>query len=186
MYTTVDRFFHPIGLALALLLSFGALQFIEARDYRTLTTLQVANLSSRIVWARCRAVDVRQTEGGIFTFSEFEVLRVVRGSLPGDHLTLRLIGGRVGDVQIRTPFVPKFTPGEEVVLFLGRDNPDGYPTIFIQGVFRVRTHPMNGEKVVVPAPTDLLLFRASNDTAYPAPPDLTPLEDFLFSLKKLK
>lgn len=185
-YTVAERLLKPIGLAFILLLPLGRFQPAEARDLRLLTTLEAANLSARISLARCLAVEVREGPGGnIFTFSEFEVLQMAKGSLPA-HFTLRLLGGRLGNVEVDAPYLPRFTPGEEVVLFLGRDNADGYPTIFPQGVFAIRTHPMSGEKVVVPSPTGLSLFHVRDNTPYPVPPKYTPLEDFLFSLEKLE
>ena len=158
----------------------------EAGDVRPLTTLQVFNLSTRVVLARCRSVEARKVTGGnIFTFLEFEIIDVVKG--PNDTvLALRLLGGRVGDAEISSSNIPSFKTGEEVVLFLGRENQDGYPTVFPQGVFRVRTSPTSNTKVVVPRPAGLRLFNAQDDKPYSTPPDPLPLNDFLFSLRKLK
>lgn len=187
MCAIAGRLFKHMGLALVTLLSLELFQPPSvATELGSLTTLDEAKLSTRIVLSKCTAVEVRELAGGnIFTFSEFETLRMVKGNLPSTHFTLRLLGGRIGDVEIDAPFTPKFTPGEEVVLFLGPDNVDGYPTISFTGIFKVRTNPVNGKKVVVPTPTGLTLFHTSDNTAYSDSPKLLPLEDFLFSLEKL-
>ena len=158
----------------------------EVGDVRPLTTLQVFNLSTRVVLAKCRSIEVRQVTGGnIFTFLEFEIIDVIKG--PSDKvLTLRLLGGRVGDTEISSSNIPSFKTGEEVVLFLGRENTDGYPTVFPQGVFRVRTNSTSNTKIVVPRPTGLRLFNAQDDKPYSTPPAPLPLQDFLLSLRKLK
>lgn len=71
-------------------------------------------------------MDVREVAGGnIFTFSEFEVLENVKGNSDKNSFTLRLLGGRVGNVQITSPIDMNFNPGEKYVLFLGVENADG-------------------------------------------------------------
>jgi|SRR3972149_604210 len=187
MYRTDRKLLRCIGFILFMLFPLGLSQPGKAGDLRDLTTLEVARLSSRIVFAKCRSSDVREVTGGnIFTFSEFDVFQTVKGSFPKDRFILRLLGGRIGNVEVDAPFTPRFTPGKEVVLFLGRDNADGYPTIFPQGVFEVCTKPKTEEKIVVPNPTDIPLFHARDNTAYSTLPKFTPLEDFLFSIGKLR
>jgi hypothetical protein len=158
----------------------------EVGDVQPLTTQQVFKLSARIVFAKCRNVTVRKEAGGnIFTFSEFDVISVIKG--PNDtEFSLRLLGGRIGDTEISSSNIPSFKVGEEVVLFLGRDNKDGYPTVFPQGVFRVRTNPASNQRVVLPRPNGLQLFNSQDDKPYSTPPDPLPLQDFLVSLRKLK
>lgn len=158
----------------------------EIGDVRPLTTPQVFKLSTRVVLAKCRSTAVRKETGGnIFTFLEFEILEVIKG--PKDAVVaLRLLGGRIGDTEISSANIPSFKTGEEVVLFLGRENKDGYPTLFPQGVFRVRTTPASETKIVLPKPSGIRLFNARDDKPYSTPPDPLPLQDFLVSLRKLK
>jgi hypothetical protein len=158
----------------------------EGGDLQEMTTLDVAKLSNRIVLAKCRAVDVREVaSGNIFTFSEFDVLQNVKGQSDKDSFTVRLIGGRIGDVKITSPLNIEFKPGDKYVLFLGKENKDGYPTISPQAVFHVRTNPVNKSEIVVPHPTGLLLYRAKDKQRYSDLPENLPLEDFIFSLGKL-
>lgn len=158
----------------------------EGGDLREMMTLDVAKLSDRIVLAKCRAVDVREVAAGnIFTFSEFDVLQNVKGKSNKDNFTVRLIGGRIGDVEITSPLNIEFKPGDKYVLFLGKENKDGYPTISPQAVFHVRTNPVDRSEIVVPNPTGLPLYRAKDKQRYSDSPENLPLEDFLFSLGKL-
>ena len=151
-----------------------------------MSTSEDARESRRIVLARCVSVDVRKDLGGnIFTFSVFTVLRNVKGEGSASHFTLRLIGGRIGGVETRAEGIPQFTPNEEVVLFLGPENQDGYPIVFSEEVFRVRIESTSGAKTVQPVPSGLPLYRAANRTPYDSKPDALPLEDFVYSLSKL-
>lgn len=154
---------------------------VAAQDVRPMTTAQAAALAARIVVAKCKAVEVRAVDGGnIFTFSDFQTLQTVKGTI-SSTFTLRLLGGRLGDVEIDAPGMPRFVAGEEVVLFLGLDNATGHPTIFPQGVFRITTQ--GGVKTVQPAPTGLTLFRAADNSPYKDQPAFVPLNDFVHSLR---
>src|SRR5262249_50334025 len=88
----------------------------DAQDLNPLTTLEASRTAARIVLARCEGVQVREAAGGhIFTYVDFRALQVVKGELP-TGFGLRLLGGRVGNVEIEAPLMPKFVAGEEVVL----------------------------------------------------------------------
>lgn len=159
----------------------------DSSDLRPLSVPELVKLSSRIVVAKCRNVDVQESRNGnIFTFASFDTLQVLKGHISESGFTLRLLGGRVGNVEVDSPITPKFTTGEEIVLFLGRDNTDGYPTIFPQGVFRIRTEHGSGQKIVSPLPSGLTLFSARNNQQLSSSAQTLSLEDFLFSLSKLK
>lgn len=158
----------------------------EGGDLQEMMTVDVAKLSNRIVLAKCRAVDVREVAAGnIFTFSEFDVLQTVKGKSDKDSFTVRLLGGRIGDVKITSPLNIEFKPGDKYVLFLGKENKDGYPTISPQAVFHVRTNPVDKSEIVAPNPTGVQLYRAKDQQRYSDLPENLPLEDFLFSLGKL-
>lgn len=155
-------------------------------DERRMTTLEIAKASQRTVLARCESVDVREVGGGnIFTFYEFEVLDVLKGEKGSRDLTLRILGGRIGNRQITPAVNVDFVPGQKYVLFLGPTNSAGYPTTAAQSVFHVRTSPLDKSEVVTPLPTGLKLYDAKDGRRYTETPDLLPLEDFLFSIRKL-
>ena len=159
---------------------------LDDGDLRPMTTPQVVKLSTRIILARCLGVNVKEVTGGnIFTFSEFETLEVLKGKHVGKNITLRLYGGRIGNVEIENSLMPRFAAGEEVVLALGGDNMDGYPTIFPQGTFRIALDPTSNRRVVVTKPIGLPILRAKDRQPYSTSPEPLPLDDFLFTLRQL-
>lgn len=150
-----------------------------------LTTLEAGNLSQRIVLLKSKSSEVRKGIGGnIFTYTTFEVLQAIKGQPTGTELTLRMFGGRIGDVEVHSPITISFTLGDKFVLFLGKDNSEGYPTIIPQAIFAVRNS--GGIEVVEPTPNRLPLFHAQGGQAYSGVPGNVPLDDFLFSLEKLR
>jgi len=158
----------------------------EVGDEKKRTTKEVLNLSRRAVLARCRSVDVREAAGGnIFTFYEFDVLETLKGGEGSDSITLRILGGRVGNSEVTPVLNVEFVPRQKYVLFLGRENAEGYPTIASQSVFQVRVSPLDKGEVVTPSPTGLTLYNARDGRKYMDTPDLLSLEDFLYSIRKL-
>jgi hypothetical protein len=159
----------------------------SADEPKSLKTSELVTRSTRIVVAECKTVGVRKSPGGnIFTFIEFKILRTIKGSFPTTSFTLRLFGGRLGNEQVDSPPIPTLNPGDKTVLLLGPDNSAGYPIFYPDGIFKVVTHPVNKSEIVIPKPKGLPLFRAKSDKAYAEEPELLPLEDFLFSISKVK
>jgi hypothetical protein len=128
-----------------------------AADFQTLVTE-----ARTIVLGRIASLDTEWTEGrrGIETLLSIEVERTLKGSA-GDSVTVRVPGGQMGPYLSVMPGAPRFTEGEEVVLFLAGAPPE-LPHILAlsQGVFRVVRDPNTGERTVVPE-----LLRASADGA---------------------
>jgi hypothetical protein len=105
-------------------------------DLVPLTTAQAAHRADRI--ALVTAGPWRVVEGAPgtpFTRTTFAVERVLKGRLP-HRFVVQVIGGRLGDVVVRSP-APAFTATGRYVLFLGPDGPAG-PTIFPQSVIEVQ------------------------------------------------
>lgn len=151
------------------------------------TLEDMVQLSTRIVLAKCRSTEsahVASLGDNIFTFTEFDVSEVLKGNIV-DKLTLRLLGGRVGDVEDIVKGMPGFTPGEEVVLLLGDENVDGYPTVFEGGVFRISMDVAKEEKVVTTSVNSIPLYNSTNGLSYSETPKTIYLEDLLYSIEKL-
>ena len=152
-------------------------------------TLDLVRRSERIVVARCLSSQARTVEpgGNIFTFSEFQVIDLVKGSLL-PQFTLRLVGGTVGATSDHAD-MPRFEPGEELILFLGPDNRDGYPTVGLQSIYRTRRDLASQQWVVADAIYDLKLFRAETRNEinqfstgnYNSP---VTVEDFVWSIRQ--
>ena len=148
----------------------------------------MAQTADRIVVARCvdSAPRADAKTGSIFTYSKFEVLESVKGRV-GPAFTIRLFGGTVGNITDGAPGLPEFHQGEKVVLFLGPDNQDGYPALFLQGVYRTEQEPASGAWIVTDPIDDLPLFRAGTRTPISitrlSEPPIT-VEDFVYSIRQ--
>jgi hypothetical protein len=93
-----------------------------------------------IVHALVMKSEVKETTGdnpSIWTEVRFQVLDVLKGHFTAPELVIRLPGGAGKNFVISVPGVPRFTPGDEVVLFL-EETSDGFkPAGLGLGVYRV-------------------------------------------------
>lgn len=157
-------------------------------DIRWRSTGQVVETSVRAVHATCVDVDIQEVAqygGNLFTFSTFQVQEKIYGDID-DQFTLRIFGGEQAGMTIEFPMRPTFKPKEEVILLLGPDNKDGYPVVSIHGVYRIIRHPRTGANVVETSITGMTVYRAATGSAYSSTPRLVPVEDFIYSLRRLK
>lgn len=99
---------------------------------------RLAAAATAIVRARCVGKRSEWEAGEIWTNTSFEKLEIFKGALPS-RFTVRLIGGKVGGIESIVGEVPRFWPGEEVVLFLDPSQDGDYAvTAWVEGTFRVR------------------------------------------------
>lgn len=86
-----------------------------------LTTLELADASVAIVRGRVVAVDSAWDGAGggaIYTYVVVRVRETLKGDVP-KRITLKQLGGTVGNMTLAVDGQAEFTRGEEVVLFLG-------------------------------------------------------------------
>ncbi len=106
--------------AFAVALSIGASwSGAEAATVEAMTLDQMAGRAGiifvgRVVDSRAEW-NVRRTR--IYTHTTFEVERFLKGGYGERHITIRLWGGQVGALRSMVPGTPRFSPGEEVLLF---------------------------------------------------------------------
>ena len=153
------------------------------------TTLDVAKKSDNIVVARCISEESRWNEQGslIFTYVTFQVQDTVQGENKQDKLTLRFLGGRVGETVQTVPDVPEFSENEEVMLFLGPKNKSGYQTLSSvqNGVLRIKADSETGKKLITSPTTGIQLYKINTGEPMSKPNNNgVLLEDFNYSLKK--
>lgn len=99
---------------------------------------QMARSAPVIVRARCEGNSVVQDAGEIWTVTSFEVEETWRGEAP-QRVTVRLLGGRMSEITSHVSGVPRFQPGEDVVLFLEPDASGDFSVVsWQQGTFRIR------------------------------------------------
>lgn len=126
---------RTLALLLAIFLATAA---APATTLLRMSLEKLSRAAAVIVRARCLENFTAWEGGEIWTFTSFDVQEVWSGSAPG-KITVRLLGGRLADVTSTVPGVPRFRPGEDVVLFL-EPTPRGDFSIvsWQQGAFRIR------------------------------------------------
>jgi hypothetical protein len=122
------------GGALALALAAGA----AATTIERMSLAKMAQAAPVIVRARCAGNAVARSAGEIWTLTSFDVEETWRGEPPA-QVTVRLLGGRMGNITSHVSGVPRFRPGEDVVLFLEPTSAGDFSVVsWEQGTFRVR------------------------------------------------
>jgi hypothetical protein len=92
------------------------------------------------------------SQGPIYSITGVEVDKCIAGECP-ETVVLRHRGGTVGDLTLFIPGMPRFSPGQEVLLFLSPDyeGKPGYHSVLGmgQGFFRVVTEPVSGKRLAI-------------------------------------
>ncbi len=129
----------------ALLAAGGA---AKATTLVRMSVAQMSHAAQAIVRARCLENSIGWDTGEIWTFTSFEVQEMWQGSAP-PRITVRLLGGRVGNFTSSVSGVPRFRAGEEVVLFLERTPRGDFSVVsWEQGTFRIRRAATTGSESV--------------------------------------
>ncbi len=111
----------------------------KATTLLRMSLAQMSRTAGAIVRARCVGNTTGWDAGEIWTFTSFEVEEAWRGA-PAAQITVRLLGGRVGNLTSSVSGVPRFRPGEDVVLFLEPTPRGDYSIVsWQQGTFRIRS-----------------------------------------------
>ncbi|HYL69221.1 MAG TPA: hypothetical protein VEX69_08640 [Candidatus Limnocylindria bacterium] len=126
---------------IALLAFFAASVTCAAARATTLMRMSIkkmAQMAEVVVRARCVANAAGWDAGEIWTVTTFQVEETWKGA-PGPFITVRLLGGRAGNLTSTVDGVPRFQRGEDVVLFLERSRRGDFSIVsWIQGTFRIR------------------------------------------------
>ena len=98
---------------------------------------------------------------------------------------LRIVGGTVGDKTISSPYLPRFTQNEEVILMLGPNNTKGYPVLksVSRGIIRVDTDD-TGTKYIA-TPVDGLEIIDSKTNQRTVNNNKINLDDFIYSINEV-
>jgi hypothetical protein len=121
----------------------------------TLERMSVAKMTvaaQLVVRAQCVANSAAWDGGEIWTFTSFAVEESWKGAPTGaaQELIVRLLGGSVGNLTSTVSGVPRFRPGEEVILFLQNTARGDYSVVsWVQGTFRIRQDARSGAEIVV-------------------------------------
>jgi hypothetical protein len=105
---------------------------------------ELANQATAVARLRCISVESRWESGEIWTETRFETVELNKGLLPG-VVSVRMLGGSVGNLHSRVEEVPAFRPGEEAYVFLwGREGEPFRVLGWSQGTFRITRDPQTG------------------------------------------
>jgi hypothetical protein len=127
---------------------FCAAASIRATTLARLSLDQLSAAANAVARLRCTSAESRWENGEIWTVTSFDVLEAMKGPLPA-RITVRLPGGRVGHLIATVDGTPKFTRGDEAVVFLERSRAGGYSvTAWVQGTFRIARDPRTGHEFV--------------------------------------
>ena len=156
-YDKRRRFLLILFLAgLALLGVFSAVT--EATTLVRLRFEELAQQSSAIARLRCLHSQTKWERGEIWTDTQFEVLEVAKGLLPG-LVSVRTMGGRNGHLHSHVDEVPTFHPGEELYLFLWTNSGEPYRVLgWSQGAFRISRNAVTGLESVTQDSAGSLIF----------------------------
>jgi len=144
-----ERMLRRIPALLALLLSLAANPPTGATTLMRMSLSQMSRAAKLVVRARCLGNSAGWDAGEIWTFTSFAVEESWRGSAPS-QVWVRLLGGRLGNITSTVSGIPRFSAGEEVILFL-EPTPRGDFSIvsWEQGTFRVLRDARTGEEIAV-------------------------------------
>ena len=173
-------------------LSWGALAW--ATLVRPVTLPELVQRSATIVHGTVQETHTAWEDGRarLYTYVTVSPREVLKGnSASGRTLTFRQLGGRDGDQIILVPGTPRFSPKQEVLLFLTGDDEAGYPQVMgiSQGAFRPVGGPGGamGVEALSPGAASLLLpekVRGATGAA-PAPVPATFFGGFMERIRSL-
>ena len=121
----------------------------------TLERMSVAKMTQAaglVVRAQCLGNSAAWDGGEIWTFTSFQVEDSWKGAPTGaaQQVTVRLLGGSVGNLTSTVSGVPRFRPGEEVVLFLQPTARGDFSIVsWVQGTFRIHRDARTGAETVL-------------------------------------
>jgi hypothetical protein len=133
---------------LVLLLAIANHGNVSATTLARMSIEKMSRTAPLIVRARCVGNSTRWDAGEIWTFSNFEVQETWRGSAP-PAISVRMLGGRLGNLTSTVSSAPRFQSGEEVVLFLEPTPRGDFSVVsWAQGTLRIRRDSRTGAENV--------------------------------------
>src|SRR5258707_6420540 len=118
-----------------------------AANATTLSRMRLEELENQamaVARLRCLSAESRWENGEIWTETRFEIVELNKGLLPG-VVSVRMLGGSIGNLHSRIEGVPAFRPGEEAYVFLWGRESEPYRVLgWSQGTFRIARDPQTG------------------------------------------
>jgi len=176
------RFSLRVAGSLCCLLAIARLAAAGSERWVSLSEKVV--LSDVIVFGRVtrQHTQVDATSGGLTTLSQVEVLDAIKGAQPGQQLTLYQVGGQLGDLHTWAVGAPRFSRGEQVILFANHFG--SRLVLFSFGQGKIATKQRDGRRCVGPQPHTVELV-GKPSAVRPRQQSCQPLEQFIAKLKTL-
>ena len=171
-------------------LAFAALALVvtslaSATTVKQMSLRDLAKKSDAIVLAHVEDASARyESNKEIYTYITLRVLEPVKGPKADAIITIRQLGGVVGDIASIVPGTPTFKRGEEVVVFLTKNDASGHPWVMglQQGKYTVSADE-NGRKSVRNEIDGLTLLRPDGKETGGEASKAQPLQAFLDGLR---
>lgn len=156
MTPIIDFFFGGQGSIMRGTIIFGMLLLVTMSGTATAatddTTYTIRELTKQANIVFTGTVDDSRSEWNedntqIYTYVTFSVDELIKGVAPSKKVTIKQLGGTMGDITLYIVGAPGFEKGEEVLLFA---NDELIPVVGMsQGKFVIETEPATGRKMVV-------------------------------------
>jgi hypothetical protein len=124
----------------------------SATTLERMSVAKMAQAAQLVVRAQCLGNSSAWDGGEIWTLTSFEVEDAWKGAPSGaaQQVIVRLLGGAVGNLSSTVSGVPRFRPGEEVILFLQPTARGDFSVVsWAQGTFRIHRDTRSGVEIVV-------------------------------------
>ena len=151
---------------------------IRATTLARLSLEQLAAGSDAVARVRFERAESRWENGSIWTVTTFDVAETLKGQLPGE-IEVRLPGGRVGHLTSTVDGTPKFSPGNEAIVFLQRSPAGGFTVAgWVEGSFRISRDPRTGSETVTQDSSSFAVFDPATRMFRTAGIRRMPIEEF--------
>jgi hypothetical protein len=144
---------HKIAFVLILAaVHVGSAPMVTATTLERMSVAKMTQSAQLVVRAQCLGNSSAWDGGEIWTFTSFEVEDAWKGAPSGaaQQVIVRLLGGSVGNLSSTVSGVPRFRPGEEVILFLQPTARGDFSIVsWVQGTFRIHRDTRSGAEIVV-------------------------------------
>jgi len=167
---------RPASLMVLAALALAFQGAAEATQVQPLTLPELVQRSTTIVHGTVQETHTAWEEGRarLYTYVTVSPLEIVKGGPPaGRTITFRQLGGRDGDRVVYVAGTPRFSPRQEVLLFLTGNDGAGYPQVMgiFQGAFRSVSGPGGIRRVdaISPGAAGTLLPERAKGPGHPTP-----------------
>ena len=170
------RPFRPTWPMVLTVLALASHDPARATQVQPLTLPELVQRSATIVHGTVQETHTAWEDGRarLYAYVTVSPLELMKGNSPaGRTITFRQLGGRDGDRIVYVPGTPRFSPKQEVLLFLTGNDGAGYPQVM--GIFQGALRPASGAgglrrvEGITPGAAGSLLPEKAKGPGQPAP-----------------